>query len=131
MMHTPPTIVLVDDDKFLLDMYAMKFTQSGFVVHASLSVKDALAALRAGFDADAIVFDLTMPEEDGYALLQTLASEHLGDGAKKIALSNQSTDEERRKAIELGADDFLIKATMIPSEVVAKIRLILNLPATS
>lgn len=131
MMHTPPTIVLVDDDKFLLDMYAMKFTQSGFVVHASPSVKDALATLRAGFDADAIVFDLTMPEEDGYAFLQTLASEQLGVGAKKIALSNQSTDEERRKAIELGADDFLIKATMIPSEVVARIRSILGIVAAA
>lgn len=131
MIHTPPTIVLVDDDKFLLDMYAMKFVKDGFTVEACLSVKDALEKLRAGFAADAIVFDLTMPGEDGYSLLQTLESEHLGEGAKKIALTNQSTDEERRKAMELGADDFLIKATMIPSEVVAKIRSILSLPATS
>lgn len=131
MTHTPPTIVLVDDDKFLLDMYAMKFAKDGFTVEACLSVKDALAKLRAGFVADAIVFDLTMPGEDGYSLLQTLSSERLGEGAKKIALTNQSTDEERRKALELGADDFLIKATMIPSEVVAKIRSILAISAPS
>jgi DNA-binding response OmpR family regulator len=36
---------LVDDDKFLLDMYAMKFTQAGFNVHASLSVRNALDTL--------------------------------------------------------------------------------------
>lgn len=131
MIHTPPTIVLVDDDKFLLDMYSMKFEKDGFTVQSYLSVKEALLALRAGFSADAIIFDLTMPGEDGYLLLQALQSEKLGEGAKKIALTNQSTDAERAKAMELGADDFLIKATMIPSEVVAKIRAILGIVTTS
>lgn len=131
MIHTPPAIVLVDDDKFLLDMYSMKFEKDGFTVQSYLSVKEALLALRAGFSADAIIFDLTMPGEDGYLLLQALQSEKLGEGAKKIALTNQSTDAERAKAMELGADDFLIKATMIPSEVVAKIRAILGIVTTS
>ncbi len=120
-LQKPPAILLVDDDKFLLDMYAMKFTNGGFNTHASLSVADALEVLRHGFVADAVVFDLTMPEHDGYALLQSLRDEHLAEGAKKIVLSNQATDAEKAKATELGADEFLVKATMIPSEVVAKV----------
>ncbi len=126
MTHTPPTILLVDDDKFLLDMYAMKFSKGGFEVHACLSVKEALDVLKHGFDADAIVFDLTMPEMDGYALLQALRDQKLGAGAKKIVLSNQATDAEKAKAMELGAEEFLVKATMIPSEVVAKVSTILG-----
>ncbi len=126
MTHTPPTILLVDDDKFLLDMYAMKFSKSGFEVHACLSVKDALETLKHGFAADAIVFDLTMPEMDGYALLQALHDEKLGEGAKKIVLSNQATDAEKAKATELGAEEFLVKATMIPSEVVEKVSAIIG-----
>lgn len=129
MIHSPPTILLVDDDKFLIDMYAMKFTQSGFEVHACLSVKDALDVLKHGFVADAIVFDLTMPEMDGYALLQALHDQKLGDGAKKIVLSNQATDAEQAKAMELGAEEFLVKATMIPSEVVAKVSSIIGVSA--
>lgn len=112
------TILLVDDDKFLLDMYTMKFVQEGFTVQASLSANDALEQIRHGFSPDAIVFDLTMPQMDGYQFLQALTAEKLAPAALKIALTNQSTDEEKKKALELGADDFLVKATMIPSEVV-------------
>ena len=54
-------ILLVDDDKFLLDMYSMKFVQEGYSVQACLSGRDAIAALKAGFAPDAILFDLTMP----------------------------------------------------------------------
>ncbi|MBV9159051.1 MAG: response regulator transcription factor [Candidatus Kaiserbacteria bacterium] len=122
MTDNAPTILIVDDDKFLLDMYTMKFTKEGFVVHACLSVNDAIDVLRGGFKADAIVFDLTMPERDGYSFLQSLRDEHLAESAKKIALTNQNSDGEKAKAMELGADDYLIKATMIPSEVVAHVR---------
>jgi DNA-binding response OmpR family regulator len=129
MVHTPPQVLLVDDDKFLLDMYSMKFVKEGFNVQACLSVQSALEALRGGFQADAILFDLTMPEHDGYSLLTSLAEQKLGTSAKKIALTKQSTDAEKAKATELGADDFLVKATMIPSEVVAKVRAILGIKA--
>lgn len=112
------SILLVDDDKFLLDMYSMKFVQQGYNVQASLSADDALTALRGGFQPDAVVFDITMPGRDGYALLQALHDEHLAEKSVKIALTNQSSDSEKAKAMELGADQFIVKATMIPSEVV-------------
>lgn len=112
------TILLVDDDKFLLDMYSMKFTQSGYAVQACLSAGDALDSLRHGYVPDAILFDLTMPELDGFQFLEAIRAEKLAPSALKIALTNQSSDLERNRALELGADQFLIKATMIPSEVV-------------
>lgn len=111
-------ILLVDDDKFLLDMYTMKFVREGYTVHACLSSDDALKTLRDGFVADVILFDITMPGQDGFAFLQSLQSEHLAEHALKIALTNQSTDAEKAKALELGAADYLVKATLIPSEVV-------------
>ncbi|OGG54667.1 hypothetical protein A3C20_01960 [Candidatus Kaiserbacteria bacterium RIFCSPHIGHO2_02_FULL_55_25] len=117
MSHTG-NILLVDDDKFLLDMYSMKFVQEGYSVQACLSGHDAIAALKTGFVPDAILFDLTMPECDGFEFLQILTKEGLAKTAIKLALTNQSTDAERQKAIELGADQFLVKATLVPSEVV-------------
>ena len=128
-MNAPLTILLVDDDKFLLDMYSMKFVKEGFSVQTCLTVNDAVHVLQGGFSPDAIVFDLTMPERDGYAFLQSLRDEHLAEGAKKIALTNQSTDSEKAKAAELGADLFIVKATMIPSEVVTSVRGALGLSA--
>ena len=60
-------VLLLDDDKFLADMYSMKFTQSGYEVTACLSVDDALAAIKKGFDPDVILFDIVMPVQDGFA----------------------------------------------------------------
>ena len=111
-------VLFVDDDKFLADMYGMKFAGAGYTVQACLSVSDALEALHGGFAADAIVFDLLMPERDGFALLQVLGSEHLVPQAALIALTNQSDDMEKKKAESLGVDRYIVKASMIPSEVV-------------
>ena len=99
-------------------MYAMKFTQRGFAVQTSLSADDALKCLKNGFKPDVIVFDITMPEHDGFWFLQALAGEETAKNSKKIALTNQSSDAEKSKASELGADLYIVKATMIPSEVV-------------
>ena len=77
-------ILLIDDDKFLLDMYSMKFVQQGYEVHASLSVLDALEVLRGGFNPSAILFDVIMPEQDGFALLEALRRENLANDALKI-----------------------------------------------
>lgn len=125
-MTEPVKILIIDDDKFLLDMYAMKFTSDGFAVQACLSARDALALLKQGLEPNIILFDLTMPECDGYEFLQELSKQNLARGAKKIALTNQSSDDEKKKAMELGADQFIVKATMIPSEVVNTVKQMLG-----
>lgn len=115
---TKETILLVDDDKFLLDMYAMKFTKEGYVVQTAVSGTDALKILQGGLQPDVIVFDLIMPECDGFTFLEKMHEAKIAEKAIKIALTNQNTDAERAKAQELGAGHFIVKATMIPSEVV-------------
>ncbi len=112
------TILLVDDDKFLLDMYAMKFSQAGFTVHPALSTTDALKALREGLEPEAVLFDIIMPEGDGFFLLETIHNEHLAKGAKLIALTNEMNDDEQKRIMDLGASKYIVKATLIPSEVV-------------
>jgi len=130
MAHTG-TIMLVDDDKFLLDMYSMKFANEGYTVQSCLSGQDALEILKNGFTPDVILFDLTMPECDGYEFLQQLRAAGLAEQAIKIALTNQSSDAERKKATELGADQFLVKATLIPSEVVNTVNAALSAKKTT
>ena len=114
-------VLLVDDDKFLLDMYSVKFTQGGYTVHAALSVKAAIDTLKGGFAADAVVFDLVMPQENGFTLLEKIRAEKLVPGASLVALSNQSDESEKKRAEELGATRYIIKASMIPSEVVSAV----------
>lgn len=121
MTDTPKkkgVILLVDDDKFLLDMYGMKFSQGDYTVEACLSGNEALGVLRGGFQPDVLLFDLTMPELDGFTFLKALSDEHLATNSIKIALTNQSDESEKAKALEMGASRYIVKASMIPSEVV-------------
>lgn len=121
MTDTPTkksSILLLDDDNFLLGMYGMKFSQNGYAVESFLSANQALGALRGGLNIDVILFDIMMPELDGFSFLKALYDERLGEGSLKIALTNQSDESEKAKAAELGASCYIIKASMIPSEVV-------------
>ncbi|TSC86146.1 MAG: chemotaxis protein histidine kinase-like protein [Parcubacteria group bacterium Gr01-1014_8] len=112
------TILLVDDDHFLLDMYSMKFMQKGFAVEACQSTADALTVLRGGLKPAAILFDIVMPGDDGFSFLSRVKEEKLAEGAKTIALTNQSNDGDKVQAEKLGVDKYVVKASMIPSEVV-------------
>lgn len=114
-------VLLLDDDKFLVGMYSMKFTKAGYTVEACLGVGDALQVLKSGFQADAIVFDIIMPEHDGFYFLETLKNEKLGGRAALVALTNESDDAQKARAAGLGADRVIVKATMIPSEVVSTV----------
>lgn len=114
-------VLLLDDDKFLIDMYCMKFTKQGFNIEACLGADDALQVLRGGFKPDAIVFDVVMPEHDGFYFLETIKSEKLAEHAALIALTNESDDAQKSRAVSLGANRVIVKATMIPSEVVSAV----------
>src|SRR3989344_50242 len=94
---TQHSVLLLDDDKFLLDMYGMKFGREGFVVQTCFSTRDALNVLRQGFVPDVILFDLVMPGEDGFAFLQTLRKERLPGRPPQKALPQQTTEPPKAR----------------------------------
>lgn len=112
-------ILLVDDDRFLLDMYVLKFKKSGLDIDAASNGTSALEKIKSGNNYDMVLMDIIMPGMDGLELLKTIKDEKLLPKAVIIMLTNQADDEEKAK--DLGADAFIIKATMIPSEVVEKV----------
>lgn len=114
-------IYLVDDDRFLLDMYAVKFKNAGHEVTVFQSGEEVLAALRKDPAPDALLLDVIMPGMTGFEILETIRKEKIGEGTMKVViLSNQGQDSDIEKARELGADGYIIKASAIPSEVLAE-----------
>lgn len=112
-------IYLVDDDKFLLDLYAVKFKSSGHDISTFNGGKELLADLRNGEGPgpDAILIDVIMPEIDGFETIEILRKEGLAKQSKIIFLSNQGQDSDFERAKELHADGYIVKASAIPSEV--------------
>lgn len=122
-----PRIYLVDDDKFLLGLYATKFRNAGYEVETAQGGEALLTILRQNsVPLDAILLDIIMPGLDGFETLAALRKEQLASGAKVIFLSNQGQESDLEKARELHADGYIIKASAIPSEVLAEVGRILN-----
>lgn len=116
------SIYLVDDDRFLLDLYAVKFKNAGHEVSVFGGGEELLTALRkGGKKPDAVVLDIVMPGTDGFATLETIRKEKLAEGAKVIMLSNQGQSADIERAKKLGAEGYIIKASAIPSEVLAEV----------
>ena len=113
-------VFLIDDDSFLLDMYAIKFKQCGLNVNAMSDPAAALDKLRKGETPSIILVDIIMPQMTGFDFLEAVQKEGLAKGAKLIVLSNQGQQEDIDKAMKLGAIGYIIKASAIPSEVCEK-----------
>ncbi len=115
-------IYIVDDDKFLLDLYAVKFRNAGHDISMFVSGEDLLNALRKtdAVPPDAVLLDIIMPGIGGLGALEVIRKEQLAKSTKIIILSNQGQDSDIEKAKRLGADGYIIKASAIPSEVFAE-----------
>lgn len=115
-------VYLVDDDKFLLDLYASKFKNAGHDITVFSSGEELLAALRKeGVKApDIILLDLIMPGIGGFGALDAIRKNRLAQDAKIVILSNQGQDSDVSKAKQYAVDGYIIKASAIPSEVLAE-----------
>ncbi len=122
-------IYLTDDDRFLLDMYAVKFKAAGHEVTTFQSGESLLKTLREGTPPDAVLLDMIMPDMDGFQILEALKNESIGPLMKKIVLSNQGQESDIERAKKLGATGYIIKASAIPSEVYAETIRIIEQPA--
>ncbi len=112
---------MVDDDRFLLNMYETKFKNLGHEIVSLTSSETALSKLREGLSPDAIVLDVIMPHPDGLELLNTIRKEKLAPLAAVIMLTNQGESSEIDRAQKLGMNGYIVKAALIPSEVAAEV----------
>ncbi len=117
----PYKILIVDDDKFLLNMYSIKFQKENFEVTTASDGKSALDILIKGPAPDAIVLDIVMPIMDGLEMLENMRKQNLAKEATVLILSNQGQSTDIEKAKRLGIDGYIVKATTIPSEVVTEV----------
>ena len=115
-------ILIVDDDNFLIDMYALKFSESNFDVYTALGPDIAIDKLKEGLDPDIILLDIVMPKMDGFELMEKLNKENLAQKSQKIILSNRGQKSDIEKGKELGAIGYIVKASATPSEVITHVR---------
>ena len=119
-----PKILVIDDDPFIVEMYAIKLKDEHFVIETARDGAEGLKKIKE-FKPDVVLLDVVMPGMDGFGLLEALRGEP-GRTAKIILLTNLGQQQDVERGMHLGADDYLIKAHFTPSEVVAKIKSLLQ-----
>ncbi len=125
-------ILIVDDDSFLLDMYALKFSQNNFEVHTAGGGKEAIQKLKDGLTPDVMLMDIIMPEMDGFEMLAQINLEKLAPHCLKIVLSNKSEQSDVDKGNSMGVAGYIVKANSTPVEVINQVVAILSKnPSTS
>jgi two-component system OmpR family response regulator len=115
-------IMLVEDDAMIGEAVRVALHDEAYAVDW---VKDGAAAALAlqGGEYQAVLLDLTLPGEDGLALLQRLRRR--GRKVPVIIISARETLEERIKGLDLGADDYLAKPFDVP-ELLARLRAVIR-----
>ena len=116
------TVLLVEDDRILSDMYQKLLSNNGYVVNIATDGKDGLnLALRD--HPDLILLDIRMPKMDGMTLLKNLRADEWGKAAKVIILTNLTADEQILKGV---VDDhptyYLVKSDTKPEEVLEHVK---------
>ncbi|MBP9714877.1 MAG: response regulator [Candidatus Pacebacteria bacterium] len=114
-------ILIVDDDGFLLDMYAFKFSQNNFEVYTFMEGEAVLAKLKEGINPDIILMDITMPGMDGFEVLENINNNNLSPNSIKIILSNKSQQADMDRGNKLGVAGYIIKANSTPTEVINEV----------
>ena len=114
-------LLLVDDDAFLRDMYAHKFSECGYEVETADSGVSALTKIKQNPDYDLVMMDMIMPGMTGVELIREIKEKYPKMEAKCVILSNQGNPEDIKEAKKVGADDYIVKAESVPSDVVNKV----------
>lgn len=123
-MDTTPQkikILVVDDDSFLISLYQKKGEEAGVELKTALSGQEALTALNEGFVPDVIALDMSMAGMSGLDVLREIKNKGLASAAKVVFLSNTTEDETVAEAKELGAAKFIVKASLLPSQVIEEL----------
>lgn len=115
------TLLLVEDEPSLREMYQGRLEGEGFQVY---STDDGAPGLKMAQEhhPDLILLDIVLNNSDGFSVLNELKKDDKTSNIPVIMVSNLSSRDDRQRALELGADDFLVKAKITPTELAEKVK---------
>lgn len=117
----PKRILFVEDDDALAGVYLVRLQAEGFDVKRVSNGQEALAATIT-FKPNLILLDIMMPKVSGFDVLDILRNSPEGGSIKIVVLTALSQESDKKRAQELGADDYLVKSQVVITDVIARIK---------
>ncbi|MFN3478912.1 MAG: response regulator [Thermodesulfovibrionales bacterium] len=118
------SILIVDDEKDLVELVSYNLEKEGFSVHASYDGEDALSKMKNN-DFDLLILDLMLPGMDGLELLRFIRSDSRLSNLPVLMLTAKAEEIDRVIGLEMGADDYVTKP-FSPRELVARVKALLR-----
>ncbi len=120
-------VLLVEDDAFLREICSKKLTKEGYTVYEAIDGEQALSGIESA-KPDIVLLDIILPAIDGFQILSQIRTNKNKKIAKVpvIMLSNLGQDDDIKKAMDMGANDYLVKAHFTTEEIIEKIKVLLK-----
>ena len=120
---TIKTILCVEDDRFIGEMYIRSLKKAGYDVEWVVDGNDGLVAAR-NKQYDLIILDIMLPEQRGDQILASLRNDEvdLVPNSKIIIMTNFEQNDHERDAISKIVDGYLIKADITPKRLLEFIK---------
>jgi CheY-like chemotaxis protein len=114
-------VMWVEDDKFLSDIIAKKLALTRCISLHATEGEEALRIISKEVP-DIVVLDIILPGIDGFEILRRIKSDPKSKNIPVIILSNLGQKSDIDKGKTLGAERFLVKATVTPNDIVENIK---------
>jgi len=117
-------VLVVEDEPHIVESLSFLMKQAGFEVAVA---RDGTAAIRVieSRPPDLVLLDVMLPRRDGFDVCREVRANPDWRGIRIVILSAKGHEQERRKGLELGADDYIIKP-FSTHDVVERVRALLN-----
>ena len=119
------TILIVEDDQFIRDIYTDELIKNGFQVDSVGTGKEGLDKLSQN-KYDLLLLDIMLPDTNGLEILKQVKQNPATKSLKTILLTNLGQDAVIQQGFELGADKYLIKMSYNPDQIVSEVKMFLE-----
>ena len=105
----------------ILEMYDLRFKEGGYEIITATDGESGLALIQTE-NPDVVLLDVMMPKMDGFAVLTELKKDPKLAKIPVLLLTNLGQKADMDKGKELGAVDYIVKASLTPAQVMGKIK---------
>lgn len=118
-------VAIIDDDPDVVEALEDKLKDCNYETLAAYNGKDGLEFMQKNHP-DFLILDIIMPKMDGLVVLQKMRESDWGKNVPVMILTNVSENEKLAKALEIGVDDYKIKADVKLTDIVESVKKILG-----
>lgn len=124
MNSTLPTLLVIEDDPMMV-LFLEAFLQPTYIISKVDSGGEAIKMLNTEPKPSMVVMDLFLPDMKGFQIIEWVRSKAEFDNVPILVLSGSSKSEDRVRALDSGADDFVVKP-FNPDELKARVKNLLR-----